>query len=86
MPDTQSNPDIYQVPESSPSYFRLLGQVSYLIRSWEFYVGGENLGNYVQNDRIIAADDPFGPYFDSSIVWGPITGRTIYAGMRFAIK
>lgn len=86
LPDTQSNPDIYQVPESSPSYFRLLGQVSYLIRSWEFYVGGENLGNYVQNDRIIAADDPFGPYFDSSIVWGPITGRTIYAGMRFAIK
>lgn len=86
LPDTKSNPDIYQVPESSPSYFRLLGQVSYLIKSWEFYVGGENLANYIQNDRIIAADDPFGPYFDSSIVWGPITGRTIYAGLRFSIK
>lgn len=86
LPDTQSNPAIYQAPATSPSYFRLLGQVSYLIKSWEFYAGGENLGNYVQNDRIIAADDPFGPYFDSSIVWGPLTGRTIYAGFRFSIK
>ncbi|MBK9733053.1 MAG: TonB-dependent receptor [Chitinophagaceae bacterium] len=86
LPDTQSNPEMYQAPDESPSYFRFLGQISYLIKSWEFYVGGENLGNYVQNDRIIAADDPFGPYFDTSIVWGPITGRTIYGGLRFSIK
>lgn len=86
LPDTQSNPESYRMPAESPSFFRLLGQVTYLTGKWEFYVGGENLGNYVQNDRIIAADDPFGPYFDTSIVWGPLTGRMIYAGLRFSIK
>lgn len=86
LPDTQANPAMYQAPAESPSYFRLLGQVTYLLKSWEFYLGGENLGNYIQEDRIIAADDPFGPYFDTSIVWGPITGRTIYAGIRFSLK
>jgi hypothetical protein len=35
---------------------------------------------------IIAAEDPFGEYFDSGLVWGPIHGRKIYAGFRFAIN
>ncbi|MEO6167147.1 MAG: TonB-dependent receptor [Chitinophagales bacterium] len=86
LPDTQSNPEVYQAPAESPSYFRLLAQVSYILKAWEFYVGGENLTNYTQHERILAADDPFGTYFDTSIVWGPMTGRTIYAGLRFTIK
>lgn len=86
LPDTQSNPDGYQFPEESPSYFKLLGQVTYAIRSWEFYAGGENLTNFIQEDRIIAPHDPFGPYFDTSIVWGPLTGATVYGGLRFSIK
>ena len=86
LPDTQSNPDVYQFPEESPSYFKLLGQVTYAIKSWEFYLGGENLTNFTQEERIIAAHDPFGPYFDTSIVWGPLTGATVYGGLRFSIK
>jgi len=33
-----------------------------------------------------AADEPFSEYFDASLIWGPITGRMFYAGLRFKIK
>jgi hypothetical protein len=53
--------------------------------SLDVYIGAENLFNYRQDDPIIAPDDPFGPYFDSGIVWGPIFGRNIYAGIRYTL-
>ena len=52
----------------------------------DFYIGSENLTDYFQKDAIIAADQPFSPYFDASLVWGHITGRTIYAGWRLRVK
>lgn len=78
--------EIFGFPSHSPDYFRLLGQVTYLLKKWEFYVGSENITNYVQPNPIIASEHPFGPYFDSSVVWGPITGRMFYGGLRFTIK
>lgn len=86
IPSTLSNPEQYQLQLNSPSYFRVLGQITYIKHRWEFYVGGENLNDFIQKDAIISADEPFGPYFDSSLVWGPLTGRTIYAGIRFTLK
>jgi len=52
----------------------------------DFYIGVENMGNYFQKDVIIAADQPFSPYFDASLVWGPVSGRMFYTGLRFKIK
>jgi hypothetical protein len=52
----------------------------------DLYIGGENLGNYLQKNPIVAADRPFSPYFDASLVWGPVTGRMLYAGWRLRIK
>jgi hypothetical protein len=49
-------------------------------------LGAENLGNFRQTDPIIAYEDPFGEYFDSSIVWGPITGIKVFAGFRYKIE
>jgi hypothetical protein len=49
-------------------------------------VGGENLSNYFQNMPILAADQPFGNYFDTSMLWGPLTGRMFYTGVRYFIK
>ncbi|WP_018478422.1 TonB-dependent receptor [Pontibacter roseus] len=71
---------------SSDRFYTLNGQVSRAFKRWEVYVGGENLLNYRQPDAILGASDPFGPAFDASMVWGPITGRVIYAGMRFKIE
>ena len=52
----------------------------------DVYIGGENLTNYFQKDAIIAADQPFGPYFDASMIWGPVTGRMFYGGIRYTLK
>ena len=52
----------------------------------EIYIGSENLTNYIQKDAIIAADEPFSNYFDASMIWGPVTGRMLYGGVRYRIK
>ncbi len=86
IPSTLNNPEEFRLPQNSPSYFRALGQITYIKHRWEFYIGGENLNDFRQKDAIISADEPFGPYFDSSLVWGPLTGRMFYAGIRFTLK
>jgi outer membrane receptor for ferrienterochelin and colicins len=85
LPDTQMNPEQYQRPEMSPVYTIVHAQVSKFFRKWSIYAGVENLTNFIQKDPIIAADDPFGDYFDSSMVWGPILGRKFYAGVRVTL-
>ena len=69
----------------SPGFYNLNAQVSRAFRSgWEIYAGGENLTGFRQLDPIVAANDPFGASFDAGArVWGPITGRMMYAGFRF---
>jgi outer membrane receptor for ferrienterochelin and colicin len=87
IPNTSSNPSEYQFEEYSPLFCIVNTQVS---KSWQekfdIYLGVENLFNYKQQKIIIAADNPFGKYFDSSLVWGPVFGRNIYFGIRFRIK
>ncbi len=86
LPNTQSNPPEYQKSQNSPVYTILNAQVTKNFKKWNIYIGVENLTDFTQSDPIIAADDPFGPYFDSSIVWGPIMGRKFYAGLKFTIN
>ncbi|MCD4695471.1 MAG: TonB-dependent receptor [Bacteroidales bacterium] len=85
LPDTKSNPIEYQLEDNSPDYFIIHTQVLLKFSKWEAYIGAENLTNYKQENPILAADDPFGDYFDSSMVWGPVIGRSINAGIRFII-
>lgn len=71
----------------SPSFFLMNAQVS---KSWrdgnfEVYVGGDNLTNYLQTKAILGANAPFGNGFDASMIWGPVMGRNIYAGLRWKI-
>lgn len=86
LPDTAENPVEYQFQKTSPSYFILHGQITRKLKWFDIYLGSENLLNYTQKQVIISPDDPFGPYFDSSIVWGPVSGRMAYAGIRLNIK
>ena len=50
------------------------------------YVGAENVTNFRQSNAILGNDNPFGPYFDSTMLYGPVFGRMYYAGLRFKIK
>ena len=86
LPSTSSNPVEYRFPDYSPSYFILNAQITRSFRTLDVYVGGENLTGFRQKQPILAADDPFGTYFDASMVWGPIVGNMIYAGFRWKIK
>lgn len=90
LPGTTSNPAEYQRAAFSPEFFNLLGQITYLkkfeTQELHVYLGVENLLNYKQNNPIVSSENPFGKYFDASMVWGPIYGRMLYAGLRFKIK
>lgn len=87
LPYTGSNPAPYQLGDYSPSFSLMNAQVTRTFSSvFEVYVGGENIGNYKQDKAIIGADDPFGPYFDTSVIYAPIFGQMYYAGLRFKIK
>jgi len=55
-------------------------------KNFTIYVGGENLSNTFQKDPILAFDQPFGQYFDTNLLWGPLTGRMFYSGIRYHIK
>ncbi|MCX2740175.1 TonB-dependent receptor [Pontibacter anaerobius] len=74
-----------QPVHTSRRFATVNSQVTRAFKHWEVYLGAENLLNYRQSNPIIGADDPFGSNFDASMVWGPITGRVVYAGLRFRI-
>ena len=83
IPDTRQNPEYLQLNEYSPSYVTMNIHINKRVRKWiELYAGIENIFNNMQMDPIIAASEPFGPYFDASLIWGPTMGRNIYAGIR----
>ena len=71
----------------SPSFIQVAAQITkQFSEKWDVYIGGENLTNYTQQNLFIDGDQPFSPYFDGSMVWGPVNGAIIYIGMRFKIK
>lgn len=61
-------------------------QITHVYKKWDFYLGGENLGNYRQDNPIIDAANPFSNTFNANRVWAPIFGMNIYAGIRFSIE
>ena len=87
LPETDSNPIAYQLSAYSNSFELLHTQITRVFsKKFEVYLGAENLTNIQQKNPILASDDPFGSNFDSTIVYSPIFGRTIYAGLRFKIN
>jgi outer membrane receptor for ferrienterochelin and colicins len=87
LPNTTSNPVGYQLADYAPSFAVMNAQITRTFSStFELYVGGENIGNYKQNNGIVQSENPFGTYFDSSMLYGPVFGQMYYAGLRFKIK
>jgi outer membrane cobalamin receptor len=86
IPSTASNPVHHQLATEFPAYNMFNAQITKYFKKWEMYVGAENIFNFTQEHPIIAAEDPYGENFDSALIWGPIHGRKIYLGIRFAIK
>ncbi|MBO5717622.1 MAG: TonB-dependent receptor [Alistipes sp.] len=72
-------------PELSPVYPMFFAQVSYKISNLTIYAGCENIANYKQMTPIVGTDAPYMPGFNSSMVWGPLTGIKGYVGIRLNI-
>ncbi len=86
FPSTMNSPLIYQRPEFSEQTNLLNLQVTKVFsRKFEIYVGGENVTNTTQENPIVSADNPFGSYFDSTMVYAPINGANYYVGLRYKL-
>jgi len=90
VPDMSDNPEKYRPTVNkngkSPGWVMMNAQVTKKFRLWELYVGGENLLNYRQENPIVADDQPFGEYFDASVIYMPISGIMGYVGVRVSLK
>ena len=86
-------PTPYQLPDGTPSwapnykaYPQLNAQLTRNFPHWALYIGGENLTGYRQHSPIIDSANPWGDNFDATMIYAPIHGAMIYAGLRYTLK
>lgn len=81
-------PDFAVLPGESgysPVYPVLYAQITRKFKGIDLYVGAENLTGYRQKHPIIEAGDPYSEGFNASVIWGPLMGVKVYAGMRLTL-
>ena len=87
IPSTIQNPEIFRLDPFSSKLDLINSQITRVFSdSFEVYLGVENLTNYKQTDGIISNSDPFGQYFDATMIYGPVSGRMSYLGLRYKIN
>lgn len=87
LPSTAANPEPFRREDRSPAFGLVNAQVTRSFTPvFDLYLGVENLLDFRQADPIIDPENPQGPFFDSSLVWAPVVGRMVYAGVRWKIE
>jgi outer membrane receptor for ferrienterochelin and colicins len=83
MPSTAANPEQIRVRDTSPAFMLVNAQITRSFTTLlDLYLGVENLLGFRQDDPILDPGHPGGRYFDGSLVWGPVSGRMAYLGLR----
>ncbi len=86
IPATLLNPDSLRALAYSPGFLTMNIQVTRtFIKGIDVYIGIENLFDFRQTNPILDSANPQGPFFDASLIWGPLTGRMVYAGLRLGV-
>lgn len=85
LPDTSQNPEEFRLGSESEEFLIFNSQITRVFKKFEVYVGAENIGNFIQKNAIVDPENPFGSNFDSSMIYGPVNGRTFYAGVRLTL-
>ena len=86
LPELDGNMDkAVNHPTLSKPYPMFFAQISYKISNLTIYAGCENIGNFKQPKPIQGYDKPYEPGFNSSVVWGPLSGIKGYIGIRLNI-
>ena len=84
IPSTGSNPDEFKRSSTSPSFILVNAQVTRaFFKDFDVYLGIENMFDFRQDNPIIDPGNPSSGYFDASLIWGPVSGRMIYSGLRY---
>ncbi|HRZ95943.1 MAG TPA: TonB-dependent receptor [Paludibacter sp.] len=83
LPDPDVSTPLWE-KEYKP-YTILNAQITKYFRTWSVYLGSENLTSFVQKNPVIDVINPMSDNFDASMVWGPMHGRKIYLGFRWAL-
>lgn len=65
-----------------PAFEQLSAQVTRWFRHFSVYVGGENLTGFRQKHPIYGYANPWTAGFEPTMVWGPVHGAMLYAGVR----
>jgi len=86
LPDTEINSEGEAGPEFSKPYSIFSSQITHKIRQFEIYIGVENIFDFRQLKPIVGWQNPSGPNFDTSTVWGPTRGREFYLGFRWKLE
>ena len=73
-------PDPYGTFDTYPI---LNAQITKWFRWGNIYIGGENLTNFKQKNPILGWEDPWGPDFDATMIWGPVDGIMGYIGLKW---
>ena len=84
LPDASLN--LAGMDSEFPSYTIMNAQITRYFRYWSIYAGAENLTDYIQKHAVIGHENPFAPGFDATRIWGPVSGRRIYMGVRFTLN
>ncbi|NMH27562.1 TonB-dependent receptor plug domain-containing protein [Flavobacterium silvaticum] len=87
LPTTEGNSSWNKLPVDANPFSTVNAQMTRSFSSkFEMYAGVENLTNYRQDKPILGSENPFGAEFDASIIYAPVFGRMMYAGLRFKVK
>ncbi|MDR3235173.1 MAG: TonB-dependent receptor [Prevotellaceae bacterium] len=81
----QSRLPNFMPDDYSPVYPLFFAQITRKFKGMEIYAGVENILDYKQPNPIVHAEAPFSEKFNSSVIWGPLMGRRIYAGVRYTL-
>jgi outer membrane receptor for ferrienterochelin and colicin len=84
MPDPDKANPLWET--TFAPYTILNAQITKNYKQWSFYAGAENLLNFMMHNPVVGADEPWGSNFDGTMIWGPVHGRKIYAGVRFTVN
>jgi outer membrane receptor for ferrienterochelin and colicins len=83
IPQVPAGTDGIERSGNSPDFMLVNTQLTKRFEfGFDLYLGVENLFNFRQKDPIIDPTNPNGDFFDASLVWGPVSGRMAYAGIR----
>jgi outer membrane receptor for ferrienterochelin and colicins len=86
LPDVGPVQDLNHVSGKTPRFATWNAQATRSFKNIDFYLGVENILDFVQHHPIIFPNIPNSPYFDATQIYAPVMGRVVYGGLRYTLQ